>query len=171
MPASPLDRQRLSDLERLLELDYEKLSSFEEQLTITSNAPAKFEIRTLIRSEVLPNLRKHEHEYAELLAINARTERMSETEASALVDQTLKATEAIDNRVPENVRSEVNKLAAQLRQELEKPGVAASAKLKVSLPIIPLIASYELEVETGGLMVRAWRGVKGFFAGAVEGPR
>ena len=34
---------------------------------------------------------------------------------------------------------------------------AAAAKLKVSLPIIPLIASYEMEMDTEAVVVNVWR--------------
>lgn len=169
MPGSRFDRQRLSALEELLQLDYGKLSSFEQELTLTSSAPAKFELQTRIQKEVVPKLREHEREYAQLVAAGVRPETMPEAEAAALVDQTLNALEAIDTRVPPSAKPKVLQLAADLRQELQKPGTAA-AKLKVSLPIIPLIASYELELQTGGLMVQAWKHVKEFFAGSVESP-
>jgi hypothetical protein len=32
--------------------------------------------------------------------------------------------------------------------------------LKVVLPLIPMIASYELEIETEGLMYKTWESIK-----------
>ena len=41
----------------------------------------------------------------------------------------------------------------------------AAAKLMVSLPIIPLIASYEMEIDTEATLVNVWRRVKSLFCG------
>lgn len=56
------DRQRLADLEELLDLLYEKLSSFERDLIITSNTPAKFELEQRIKREILPDIQRYEAE-------------------------------------------------------------------------------------------------------------
>jgi len=47
---------------------------------------------------------------------------------------------------------------------------AAAAKLKVSLPIIPLIASYEMEMDTEAVVVNVWRRIKSLFLRKTEEP-
>ncbi len=59
-------RQRLEDLEGLLELLYEKLGEFERELIVTASTPAKFELKQKIKREILPSIRRYEAEYWEL---------------------------------------------------------------------------------------------------------
>jgi hypothetical protein len=42
-------------------------------------------------------------------------------------------------------------------------GKSAAAKLKVALPIMPLIASYELELDTENFVLRSWRSIRSLF--------
>ena len=44
---------------------------------------------------------------------------------------------------------------AELHRKIDAldPTVAASAKLKVALPVIPMLASYELEMDTEGMLM------------------
>ncbi len=46
--------------------------------------------------------------------------------------------------------------AVECIQQLEDLDKSASAKLKIMLPLIPAIASYELEMDTEGLMYKTW---------------
>lgn len=50
-------------------------------------------------------------------------------------------------------------LLRDLRQKLDEPGKTAAAKLKVTLPIIQLLASYEMEVDTENLLTGIWHKV------------
>jgi hypothetical protein len=67
------------------------------------------------------------------------------------------------------VEPEVSRALSDLKTELSKPGTA-SAKLKLTLPIIPLIASYEVTFETAGLMSQAWRNIKAAIAKSPPNP-
>ena len=60
------DHQRLAGLEGLLELLYEKLGVFEQELIVTASTPAKFELKQRIKREIMPSIRQYEAEYWEL---------------------------------------------------------------------------------------------------------
>jgi predicted membrane-bound spermidine synthase len=54
-------------------------------------------------------------------------------------------------------------LLQEIRAKLDDLDRSASAKLKVSLPLIPMIASYELEMDTEGVMYKTWKSIARFF--------
>ena len=85
------DRQRLADLEGLLELLYEKLSEFERELFITASPPAKFELKQRIKREVLPYIRRYEEEYWDLYP--TETIDISDEEAESQLAQVEQAVE------------------------------------------------------------------------------
>ena len=166
MAQANLNAQRLHDLEGLIQLDYEKLQAFEQELTITANIGTKFEVQHRIRNEILPSLRRHEREYAEYLATTTAVDRIPEAEAHDVIDQVLRG------RFPERKSSGSAGGAPDsgLEGKALSIGQTASAKLKLSLPIIPMIASYEVTLDTEGLMMSAWRGIKAMFAKLAANP-
>ncbi|MFY7884609.1 MAG: hypothetical protein ACOVOV_07180 [Dolichospermum sp.] len=151
------DRQRLAYLEDNLEILYEKLGEFEQELIISSSQPAKFELKQRIKREILPNIRRYEAEYWELYPKEAII--ISDEEAASQLVKVEQAVESID-RISLTFDPELIPLLQDIRAELEEQNKAASAKLKVVLPLIPMIASYELEIETEGLMYKAWKSIK-----------
>jgi len=151
------DRQRLAYLEDNLEILYEQLGEFEQELIISSSQPAKFELKQRIKREILPNIRRYEAEYWELYPKEAII--ISDEEAASQLVKVEQAVESID-RISLTFDPELIPLLQDIRAELEEQNKAASAKLKVVLPLIPMIASYELEIETEGLMYKAWKSIK-----------
>lgn len=152
------DRQRLADLEDILELLYEKLGEFEQELIISNSKPAKFELKQRIKREILPDIRRYEAEYWELYPKEAII--ISDEEAASQLVKVEQAVESIDRISLTFYPPELIPLLQDIRAELEEQNKAASAKLKVVLPLIPMIASYELEIETEGLMYKTWESIK-----------
>jgi hypothetical protein len=152
------DRQRLAYLEDNLEILYEQLGEFEQELIISSSKPAKFELKQRIKREILPNIRRYEAEYWELYPKEAII--ISDEEAASQLVKVEQAVESIDRISLTFYPRELIPLLQDIRAELEEQNKAASAKLKVVLPLIPMIASYELEIETEGLMYKAWKSIK-----------
>ena len=152
------DRQRLAYLEDNLEILYEKLGEFEQELIISSSQPAKFELKQRIKREILPNIRRYEAEYWELYPKEAII--ISDEEAASQLVKVEQAVESIDRISLTFYPPELIPLLQDIRAELEEQNKAASAKLKVVLPLIPMIASYELEIETEGLMYKTWESIK-----------
>ena len=152
------DHQRLADLKDILELLYEKLGEFEKDLITTANSPAKFELRQRIKREILPDIRRYETEYWDLFPSEAII--FSEEEAETQLVQVEQAVESIRQvshvEYPPGLVPLLQDIQAKLI-DLDKP---ASAKLKVALPLIPAIASYELEMNTEGVMYKTWKSIK-----------
>lgn len=162
-----IKRQRIRDLEKLLEIEYEKLSEFQKELTINSSAAAKFELQQRLKREVLPDIRKHEVEYAGLLADEADPALIPAAQAEQAVVEVLQAVQHIEHLPDTSHSQEIARLMTEVKEKLQQPGKSAAAKLKVAVPIIPLIVSYEMELDTEALLTNAWRGVKRLFGGKV----
>ena len=149
---------RLVSLEELLELLYEKLGEFETELILNANTPAKFELRQRIKREILPSIRRYEAEYWELYPQEAII--ISEDEAESQLVHVEQAVEAIERVQTAEYPPELVHLLQDIRAKLEKNDKLASAKLKVVLPLIPAIVSYELEMDTEEFMYKTWRAIK-----------
>lgn len=152
------DRTRLNDLEDILKLLYEKLNSFERELTITSNSAFKFELRQRIKREILPDIRRYEAEYWELYAQEAIV--ITNDEAESKLDQIAQAVESLESISNTSYPEELLSLLQDVRANLEESNKSASAKLKLVLPLIPVIASYELEMEAKDFVYNTWEGIK-----------
>jgi hypothetical protein len=152
------DYDRLNDLKDILDLLYEKLGEFEKELIMSSSKPANFEMKQRIKREILPAIRKYETEYWELYPQEAII--ISDEEAEIQLVKVEQAVVSIEQIYPTSYPSELISLLQEIRDKLEKQDKAASAKLKLVLPLIPAIASYELEMETEGLMYKAWEKMK-----------
>ncbi|NEP54657.1 MAG: hypothetical protein F6K65_40040 [Moorea sp. SIO3C2] len=152
------DHQRLVDLKNNLELLYEKLGSFEKELIISPSAPAKFELKQRIKREIFPSIRRYEAEYWELYPQEAIL--ISDEEAQIQLAQVKQAVESLERIPPVEYPPELVQLLQDIRSKLEEGEKAASAKLKVMLPLIPAIASYELEIDTEGFMYKSWKAIK-----------
>ncbi|NES83142.1 MAG: hypothetical protein F6K10_17990 [Moorea sp. SIO2B7] len=74
--------------------------------------------------------------------------------------QVEQAIESIQQIPSTEYSRELVPLLQDIQLKLEDLNKPASAKLKVSLPLIPVIAAYELEMETEGLMYKAWKSIK-----------
>lgn len=151
------DRQRLAHLKNNLALLYEKLGYFEQELIMNPNAPAKFELKQKIKREILPDIRCYEAEYWELYPIE--TIIISNEEAETQLAKVQKAVESMELRQTE-YPLELIPLLQDIRSKLDEGDKVASAKLKVTLPLIPLLASYELEMDTEGVMYQTWKAIK-----------
>jgi hypothetical protein len=152
------DRRRLADLKELLELLYEKLGEFERDIVITADSPTKFDLKQRIKREILPNIRSYEAEYWELYP--QETILISESEAASQLVKVEQAVGAIE-RIPQaEYPPELIPLLQEIRAKLGEGDKTASAKLKVALPLIPAIASYELEMDTEGVMYKTWKAIK-----------
>jgi hypothetical protein len=153
------NRSRLTDLKSNLNLLYEKLGMFEQDLVISSNINAKFESKQRIKREIMPSIRKYEAEYWEIYPQDEIV--ISEEVAASQLVKVERAVNAIE-LVPANTYPpELISLLQDLQAKLAEPDKIASAKLKVAMPLIPAIASYEFELETEGLMSQAWKSIKG----------
>ena len=86
-----------------------------------------------------------EREYAQRLAQQIKREDLPELMAETILAEFVDEIEMIQSNVKND---EVRLILQQILHELQKPGVPAAAKLKVAIPIIPNVVSYEIEGDT-----------------------
>lgn len=152
------DRQRLVDLKKLLELLYEKLNYFERESIINSNANTNFELDQRMKQDILPKIRQYEAEYWQLYPREEIV--ISDEEAESQLVEVEQAVNSIENISSVDYPRELISLLQEIRVKLGELDQSASAKLKVVLPLIPMIASYELEMDSEGFMYKTWRAVR-----------
>ncbi|NEP55865.1 MAG: hypothetical protein F6K31_02430 [Symploca sp. SIO2G7] len=151
-------QQRLADLEELFDLLDEQLGLYQKELLINLNPDVQFQIKQRIKRKILPQMRQYEREYWELYPQEAIL--FSDEEAKTQLAQVEQAVESIERISPAEYSPEMVSLLQEIRAKLEESDKAASAKLKVVLPLIPAIASYELEMDTEGFMYKVWKSIK-----------
>jgi hypothetical protein len=154
---------RLTELEELLDIEYAKLHEFEKELALADGIAQRVQIRQQIKRQITPRLRELEHEYAEMLAKSVPTEGLPEEEAELLVLQLNESVIRANAGKPDGAPQEMVRLLTQINDKLNEPGKSASTKLKLTLPIIPLISSYEMELDTERFLTQAWRRIREFF--------
>ena len=152
------NRQRLADLENLLELQYEKLGEFQKDLGFNASIAAKFELKQRIKREILPDIRRYEQEYWELYPMDEVV--IPEDEAASQLVQVGQAVTSLEQGSFAEYPPQMLGLLQEIRARLDGLDSFASAKLKVTIPLIPAIASYELEMDTEGMMYKTWRKLK-----------
>ncbi len=143
-----IPNSKLDTLEKALELRYETLSKAEKRLAMTDDIFAKSAIEQRIREELLPEIRKYEAEYWKLLAQEADAVVVEEADAEDAITEVVQGVGQIEANPPEGVSDELVQLFQEIRDKLSEPGKAASAKMKLALPLIPGILAYEAELDT-----------------------
>jgi hypothetical protein len=106
-------------------------------------------------------------EYAELLAHSTDLASVPAEQAEATTAELVHALERVQSLPDPNRPEEITRLLTDIRRKLDDPGKVAAAKLKVALPIIPLIASYEMEMDTEAVLINVWRRIKSLFGAKV----
>jgi hypothetical protein len=53
-------------------------------------------------------------------------------------------------------KAELMKVLQEIKAELSKPGIPAAGKLKAAIPLLPGVISYEMELDTEGLLRRVF---------------
>lgn len=142
-----MNQQRLEPLAKNLELLYEKLADFEQDLILSYSTDQKFSLKQRIKREILPEIQKYEAEYWELMTQDAVFVYDEDEQAA---EESLKDVEASvkEVEVTPSLPEEVVELLKQIRDILNTPKKGASAKLKLALPLIPSILSYDIEIDT-----------------------
>ena len=122
MVPDTIKRQRLESLEELLENEYEKLGEFQKEIAITASAGAKFELRQQLKRELLPDIRKHEAEYAGLLADTADAEAIPPAQAEVVTAELVQAVQHVESLPDPNRPAEITRLLTEIRGKLDDPG-------------------------------------------------
>ncbi len=153
--------QRLKTLTDNLNQLYKKLGFFERELMKAVGAEAKYGITQQIEEDIIPYIRKYEQEYWQIFPINAII--ISEEEATTELTQVQQAIDKIQysNSNGENYPQKLLDILEEIQTKLNDSEKAAAAKLKVVLPLIPMIASYELEIDTENFIYKTLESIRG----------
>ena len=142
-----LELMRVKSLRDLLEIQYEKVAEFRKAVELTDSYVQKISLRQQLQREVLPNLIATEKEYASLLALVVSSDHISPAATDVLLAQITTFLEADEIHTVQTKNIELEALLKDLRNIMKSQENDSIGKLKLALPIIPVIASYELEVE------------------------
>jgi len=140
---------RLTDVETGIKELYEQLAGEEKAFRRAEEAD-KTRIRQRIR-DTQQRIQEYENEYVTLVSQQAKRQELPETTAEVIVAelvdeiQILESTEQYDS---------LHSMLQEILEELKKPGTPAAAKLKVAIPIIPTLVTYEVEGDTENIMRR-----------------
>lgn len=160
MVSDQINRQRLKSLEEILEIEYEKLNDFKYEISMLAPSPTKTALKQRIKREVIPDIRKHEAEYGQILSQFSEVSTIPENEAENTLAEVVQVVEHIEVLPAKTYPDEMIQLLREIREKLDEPGKTAAAKLKVALPIIPMLASYEMEMDTEATFINLWQWIK-----------
>ncbi|MFB2923000.1 MULTISPECIES: hypothetical protein [Aerosakkonema] len=128
--------RRLADLEKTLELWYEQLGGSEKALPMTFDPKVYTAINQDIRVQILPEIRKYEAEYWQLLTQEARHCDVPEDDASLAIVEIVPEVEIIQSQPSAKYPDELIKLLLEIRDKLNEPGTPAAAKAKFALSLV-----------------------------------
>jgi hypothetical protein len=81
---------------------------------------------------------------------------ISDNDADVLVGELLPEVESLEFSPVVQANAEMLALLQDIKAELTKPGIPGSGKLKAAIPLFPGFISYELELDTEGLLRRSF---------------
>ncbi|WP_414755613.1 hypothetical protein [Anabaena sp. CCY 9910] len=151
MPKMP-QNSRLSDLKKNLQLLYEKLAGMERSRITAYDAEAKISIEMRIREEILPDIRRYEAEYWQVLYQEFNTLSIDEIDANDVIIEVTQTIEQITKHRFNGYPDEIIHLLIEIRDKLREPEKSSTAKLKATLPLFPPFVSYEIEFGTQGIL-------------------
>jgi hypothetical protein len=147
-----MSTDRLSHLQNLIQGYYEQLEGKENTL-LTIAGEERTRIKQQIR-DLKKEIAEVEREYWVYWGVKGGTQlEISDAEAEVINAEIVAEVQmlAFDPSVQQH--QELVKLLNDIKAELNKPAPAAG-KLKVTIPILPEILSYEMELDTEGLLRR-----------------
>ncbi|MGL4500349.1 MAG: hypothetical protein ACRCU2_14885 [Planktothrix sp.] len=145
-----MNQQRLNDLQENLDLLYEKLGMFEQELIIAANANQKFELKQRIKKEIIPQIERYESDFWVIIAQESgvnfeNTDDQTVTEVLVSLQSAVTAIERVNSS---NSSNELMEILRDIKAKLNEPEASASAKLKGTIPLIPGLLSYEVDLDT-----------------------
>ncbi|HBE17255.1 MAG TPA: hypothetical protein DEG17_22115 [Cyanobacteria bacterium UBA11149] len=161
-----LPNRRLAELEKILDIEYRKISKFQERMAHTASVPEEFDLEERIRKSLMV-VRNYEGEYWDILRNEVSACPLEETEASHAIVEVVRAVELIEGKSDSDCPDELNQLLGEVCDTLKEPENAAPSKVKLALPLIPGILSYELELDTAISLRRAFQPLKQLFKKAI----
>jgi hypothetical protein len=144
---------RLSHLQSEVQGYYKQLAGREKAKRL-----ARFEDKELLQQqidELKEELRSVEGEYwlrwgAEIAGT------IPEADAEIVASQLVGEVEILEIEPAVQSNAELMKVLQEIKAALSKPGIPATGKLKAAIPLLPGVISYEMELDTEGLLRRVF---------------
>lgn len=155
-----LNARRILRLEQQLEIWEDKLNDFRIDQARAEGPNERFAIKRRIEDEINPEIKKIYAQYSTLI----RDIEVTEAEAKPILAELIKVTEDADIHFPDPLQQKLDAIL----QETKALNKSATARLKVALPIIPLLVNYELSLDTENLFYEIWRKVRGLLKKRVD---
>ncbi|PSB42754.1 hypothetical protein [Chamaesiphon polymorphus] len=143
---------RLSHLQTEIEGYYEQLAGKESALRTIEEAE-KVRIEQQIR-KVKQDIAKIQGEYWVLLKSQTARLEITDADAEIVIAEIMPQVEILQYQPTVQNNAELVKLLNEIKAELTKPETPGSGKLKAAIPLLPGFLSYELELDTEGLLQR-----------------
>lgn len=145
---------RLSHLQSEVKGYYEQLAGKEKAKRL-----ARLEDKELIQQQI-DELKKElgsvEREYWLRWRMEIAGLAIPEADAEAVATGMLQEVEILEFEPQVQRNTELMQVLQQIKAELSKPGTPAAGKLKAAIPLLPGVISYEMELDTEGLLRRAF---------------
>lgn len=149
--------RRIQQLEEQLNVWQEKLHEFQMELPTAEGPDARFSIKQKIKSQIYPQILRINREYSTVLKGGDLL--LSEEEAAPIVAELAQILR--DHREQFDNCGQLQKELQEIREAIADSSKTATAKLKVTLPVVPLLVNYELDLDTEELLSGIWRKVRG----------
>ena len=145
---------RLSHLQSQVQGYYKQLACKEE-----AKRTARPEDRELLQQQIdifKKELGSVERDY--LLRWQTEIARLTipEAEAEIVASQLVGEVESLEIEPAVQRNAQLMKVLQEIKAELSKPGIPAAGKLKAAIPLLPGLISYEMELDTEGLLRRVF---------------
>jgi hypothetical protein len=145
---------RLSHLQSQVQGYYKQLAGREKAKRL-----ARFEDKELLQQqidELKEELRSVERDYwlrwqAEIAGLT-----IPEADAEIVASQLVREVESLEIEPAVQSNAELMKVLQEIKAELSKPEIPAAGKLKAAIPLLPGVISYEMELDTEGLLRRVF---------------
>lgn len=167
--ANNIEAERIKHLYDLLGTHHQRLALVEQERAKASPGEARAAMQLQI-SDIWDEIRGYEGELAELLSRAANEDEVPTSEATAALIELQAQVARLRNAQKPDWPAEVLAKLDDLETKLNEPSKAAAAKLKVSLPIVPTLISYEMELDTEATLGQVWRRITGLFRKAAPDP-
>jgi hypothetical protein len=145
---------RLSHLQSEVQKYYKQLAGREK-----AKRMARFEDKELIQQQI-DELKKElggvEREYWLRWRMEIADLMIPEADAKALTTGMLQEVEILEIEPQVQSNAELMQVLHEIKAELTKPGTPAAGKLKAAIPLLPGVISYEMELDTEGLLRRVF---------------
>jgi hypothetical protein len=147
---------RLSQLEKNLKSLYAQLGAAEDGAIGAISKIDKLKYQQEIANEIQPQIQKYERQYRQQWQIESVDLAIADEEAEVIIGQLVQGVDILTIEPVVQSNAQMMKLLQEIKVELTKPEIPGSGKLKAAIPLLPGFLSYELELDTEGLLRRTF---------------